>query len=242
MKQRLAFLAVVPALAIFSCGRAGEAPPGAKGDRVRVACVGDSITYGLGLWNRERDCYPALLGGMLGGGHEVRNFGVSGAMMREGGAFPYRGTWAFAQATRWNPEIVVIMLGTNDAADWNRRTAAGFVRDCGALLVHFAALPAKPRLFLCLPPPVYAGGEELTVKANPAIREVAAERGVPLIDLDAPLRGRPELFPDGLHPNAGGSKIIAREVYRAVRREEEGTGAVSAPGSHPSPAAGSSST
>ena len=104
MKRHLAYLAAVPALAVISCGRTGEAPPGPNGGRTRVACVGDSITYGLGLWNRGRDCYPARLGGMLGGGYEVRNFGVSGATLRENGALPYRGTRAFVQATRWNPQ------------------------------------------------------------------------------------------------------------------------------------------
>ena len=220
MKRHLAYLAAVPALAVISCGRTGEAPPGPNGGRTRVACVGDSITYGLGLWNRGRDCYPARLGGMLGGGYEVRNFGVSGATLRENWALPYRGTRAFVQATRWNPQIVVIMLGTNDAAEWNRRTAAEFSRDCPALLDHFAALPATPRLFLGLPPPVYAGGGERAVRANPAIREIAAARGIPLIDLDTPLRGKPDLFPDRLHPNAEGAGIIAREVCRAVRGME----------------------
>ena len=35
---------------------------------VRVACVGDSITYGAGVANRGKNNYPKVLGGLLGPG------------------------------------------------------------------------------------------------------------------------------------------------------------------------------
>ena len=46
-------------------------------DAIRVACIGNSITYGVGTRNPAKDSYPAVLGQMLGDGYEVRNFGVS---------------------------------------------------------------------------------------------------------------------------------------------------------------------
>ncbi|MDD5555778.1 MAG: GDSL-type esterase/lipase family protein [bacterium] len=194
--------------------RNGGRSPAAE--RIRVACVGDSITYGMGIRDRARNCYPAVLGRLLGGRYEVRNFGVSGATMLAKGVFPYRRQRAFARATDFAPHIVVIMLGTNDAAPWNRRHMGEFAADCAAMVEHFRRLPSGPRVFLCLPPPVYMDGEERPNEAIPIIRQVAGENGVPLIDVDASLRGRPELFPDGVHPGAAGAEVMAKAVYRAI--------------------------
>ena len=55
---------------------------------VKVACVGNSITYGSGVDNRERDSYPAVLGQLLGKGYEVRNFGVSARHLLMRGELP----------------------------------------------------------------------------------------------------------------------------------------------------------
>ena len=47
--------------------------------RIKVACVGNSVTWGYGLTNREADCYPVQLQRMLGNKYDVRNFGHSGS-------------------------------------------------------------------------------------------------------------------------------------------------------------------
>ena len=57
------------------------ARPADGGETTRVACVGDSITFGAGVKNRGKNCYPAVLGNLLGEGYEVRNFGVNGATL-----------------------------------------------------------------------------------------------------------------------------------------------------------------
>ncbi|MEG2791940.1 MAG: sialate O-acetylesterase, partial [Odoribacter sp.] len=49
--------------------------------KIKVACVGNSVTYGYLIPNREKDCYPAQLARMLGEGYEVVNFGKSGATL-----------------------------------------------------------------------------------------------------------------------------------------------------------------
>ena len=56
---------------------------------IRVACVGDSITYGFGISDRERDSYPAQLQRDLGEAWQVRNFGSNGATALERGTKPY---------------------------------------------------------------------------------------------------------------------------------------------------------
>src|SRR6516164_7032395 len=86
--------------------------------QVKVACIGDSITYGSGLSDRQNECYPAVLGLLLGDDYEVRNYGVSGATMLKSGDHPYWDTSAFSESSNWQPDIVIIMLGTNDSKPW----------------------------------------------------------------------------------------------------------------------------
>ena len=82
---------------------------------IRVACVGDSITFGAFLPNRERNSYPAQLGRLLGASYDVHNFGINSATMLKKGDFPYVKQKIHNEAVAFAPDIVVIMLGTNDS-------------------------------------------------------------------------------------------------------------------------------
>ena len=57
--------------------------------KVKVACVGDSITFGAGVKNRQQLCYPAQLGKLLGDEYHVENFGISARTMLAKGNYPY---------------------------------------------------------------------------------------------------------------------------------------------------------
>lgn len=58
-------------------------------DAIRVACIGNSITYGARIKNRDRDSYPAVLSRMLGEAYWVKNFGVSARTLLNKGDHPY---------------------------------------------------------------------------------------------------------------------------------------------------------
>jgi hexosaminidase len=45
------------------------------------------------------------------------------------------------------------------------------------------------------------------------VRQVAAATHIPVIDLNAPMQGRPEDFPDDVHPNKEGQARMAQVVY-----------------------------
>src|SRR5882672_9957229 len=77
---------------------------------IRVACVGDSITFGAGVENREINNYPVVLGRLLGSRFEVRNFGVSGATLLKKGDKPYWNEPAFKQVDGFAPQAVLLML------------------------------------------------------------------------------------------------------------------------------------
>src|ERR1043165_8271897 len=78
---------------------------------IRVACVGDSITYGYGIKDREHDSYPAQLGSLLGKKWEVQNFGVNGATALKKGTRSYSEQKSFQDALLFKPDVVVIQLG-----------------------------------------------------------------------------------------------------------------------------------
>lgn len=188
---------------------------------IRVGCVGDSITFGAGIRDRQQNSYPVQLGRMLGEKWETRNFGVNGATLLKKGDKPYWTQKAFADATAYRPHVVIIKLGTNDTKPQNWQHEDQFEADCKALIAHFAALPSKPRIWLCCPVPAYPerwGIRDSVIKEEliPLIRATAAETGVSLIDLYKPLSGKPELFPDKIHPNAAGARLMAEAIYEAL--------------------------
>ncbi len=189
---------------------------------VRVACVGDSITYGAGVANRGKNNYPKVLGGLLGAGYESRNFGVSGATLLKKGDLPYWRTGAFKAATEFKPHIVIIKLGTNDSKPQNWKHKAQYAVDLAALVDHFKALSSRPKVWLCKPVPVYKdrwGITEKVVKGEviPLLEGVAKKKKLPVIDLYKALSGAREHFPDGVHPNVKGAEILARAVYKAIK-------------------------
>lgn len=85
-----------------------------KSTPIKVACVGDSITFGAGIKNREKDSYPAQLQAMLGSGFKVGNFGISARTLLKKGDRPYWKEQIYRDALAFQPDYVIIKLGTND--------------------------------------------------------------------------------------------------------------------------------
>lgn len=217
----LALIAVVePACPARAADTPATQPAG--GAKVRVACVGDSITYGSGLKDREAECYPAQLQKLLGDGYEVRNFGVSGATMQRAGDKPYWKERAFEQAKAFRPEIVVIKLGTNDTKAKNWKDLARFQDDASDMLSEFAKLDPRPKkLYLCYPVPAFPGNfgirdDLIKHEVVRCVAQVAEYRNVPVIDLYTALEGKAKLFPDKVHPNAEGARLIAEAVHQSI--------------------------
>lgn len=212
------FLLLFFALALVS---ATEAKPLTK---VKVSCVGNSITYGMKLENRERDCYPAQLQRMLGEGYEVGNFGKSGATLLRHGHRPYFEQEEFRQALDFAGDIVVIHLGINDTDPRNwPHYADEFVGDYLALIDSLRSRNPKARFFVAKMTPIghthprfLTGTKQYHGEIQAAIREVVRRSGARYIDFYEPLYHYPWMLPDAVHPNAEGATLLAREVYSAI--------------------------
>jgi lysophospholipase L1-like esterase len=180
---------------------------------IRVACVGDSITNGTE--------YPDDLWMMLGTNYTVGNFGVGGATASLESDKPYMEQIEFKEAKQFKPDIIVIMLGTNDAYPSRQQNLNNFTDDYKRLVDAFQELSPKPKIFLVIPPPVFnsAFGPNNTILLDgviPRITQVATELGLPTIDVYTPLMNHADYFWDGVHPSSNGAKIIATRIYTAL--------------------------
>ena len=188
---------------------------------IKVACVGDSITFGANVDNPTVNAYPIVLGRLLGTNYQTRNFGITGTTMLRKGDFPYWNDAAFKNATNYAPNIVTIKLGTNDSKPQNWRYRDQFGRDLADMIDVFANLSTHPRVFVCLPVPAYGINFDINpdiIKNEiiPIIKQVAKQKGATTVDLYTPLSGRPDLVPDMIHPNAAGAAIIASTLHGAL--------------------------
>ncbi len=195
-------------------------PAPAAGAAVKVACVGDSITAGVGS-SGDLHNYPSLLGDLLGPGYNVANFGESGATLLQNGDSPYKQRGGYGRSAAFRPNVVVIMLGANDSKPQNWGTHKGeFAPDYAALLDYYAALPTHPKLFVCLPTPVpkpnYGISEPVVEEELPIIRQVAAQKGAIIIDVHGQVPSDNADFVDGVHPNDAGYVLLASAVYQGL--------------------------
>ena len=125
---------------------------------IKIACVGDSLTDGSKSSGGKKGdtAYPAWLGRILGSSYDVRNFGAAGDTLLRGTGWSYWDSAEFRQSKEFAPDIVIIMLGTNDSKDayWNetlyRTEAKELVRVYRDLasrpVVYFASSPHSYRI------------------------------------------------------------------------------------------------
>ncbi len=205
----------------------------------KVACVGNSITYGFGIesWP-DNTSYPHHLQGMLRDGgataDTVENFGVSSLTVRKDDPASYWKGHRFAPAIEFAADTVIIELGTNDSkayAQWN--TPAQNAAVDSAITADFEALidtfqvKSKPHIFICLAP--YVNNVNWNIldsvvvsRVNPAILRAGLEKGVNVIDLHSrfsALENRSWYLSDMVHPSVEGAKHLAEIVYAHLQMD-----------------------
>ena len=57
------------------------------------------------------------------------------------------------------------------------------------------------------------------------IKKVAKKNKLPVIDLHSAMDGMPELFPDHIHPNEEGAKVMAKSCLRCYSKIKGNEGA-----------------
>lgn len=214
MKKQLLFIS---ALVLGSLGWGQQ-------KTIKVACVGNSITYGYGIENREQNSYPSVLQRLLGKGYKVGNFGHSGATLLSKGHRPYIQQEEYQKALAFAGDIVVIHLGINDTdpRNWpNHRN--DFVKDYLTLISSFKKANPKARIVIARMSPLShrhprfeSGTRDWHAEIQQAIALIAQQTNAQLIDFHDPLYHFPQMLPDAVHPNTQGAAILAQVVFGAI--------------------------
>ena len=182
--------------------------PARPSARPRVVFLGDSLTAGYGLAKEES--VPSLIQARLhanGYSYEVVNAGVSGDTSAGGLS---RLDWSLEGDVR----VLVIELGANDGL--RGLPVAALKRNLTEVITRAQARGIRVVLTGMEAPPNF--GAAYTDEFRQVYRDLAKMRDVTFIPfyLDG-VAGIPSLnLADGMHPNAEGSRIIERAVWRTL--------------------------
>ena len=226
-----AIVAVVGFRYLYNHGLSGQtANPEAKEGQIKVACIGDSITYGHGVSDWEKNNYPAVLGQILGEEYNVSNFGSSGTCVNPNGDQPYTSRATYQDSLAYGADILVFMLGTNDSKSENWTDASTFYKEHKALLDTYLKSEHSPKIYIgtCAQAYYVEGITEGVAEYDiqPAVvdeiaallQEMYAGEDVEIVDIHSLTEEHPEWFEkDGIHPNNDGAKAIAELVAEAIK-------------------------
>jgi lysophospholipase L1-like esterase len=185
---------------------------------VTVACVGDSLTYGMGTDDPAKQSYPARLGRITGPWRfETERYGHSGATVDYDNTLAYAATEEYADSLDTRAELVLLMLGTNDTLFSQHRDV--FPQDYERMVRTYLDLPQHPRVILLLPPhffndgPGFADPSKNLEEIIGMEKDVAAKLGLSTIDVYGFTEGRFELSKDGIHFTPEGYRLLAEFLY-----------------------------
>lgn len=198
-------------------------------ESIRVACVGDSITYGSEIINRSKNSYPAQLQSLLKTSAVVENFGVDGACAQKSGNKPYWDQSAFQHSFDFTPDVVILMLGTNDSKTVNWVGEEAFKKDYEALIARYQTLNSQPVIYLMTPSSAYpnADGSLLNGMSTTEIetitrivKEIAEDKKLTCIDIHEVTKNHKENYlVDGVHPDKEGASRIAQVVHKQLYKD-----------------------
>ena len=162
---------------------------------------------------------------MLGNKYNVKNFGISARTVMNSGDLPYMNEPYWQDALAFNPDIVIIKLGTNDSKsyNWTPDKKKGFEKDLTTMVKTLKALPSSPKIYLCKPIPAFKDSwtiseKVLTEEIDPIIEKVVKKENLAgVIDLHAAFEGQTDLIQeDGIHPNSAGARKLAETVAKVI--------------------------
>lgn len=197
----------------------------------RIACIGDSITYGAGVVGHHKtQTYPAYLQKLLGDDYQVLNYGLSGRTMCHTGDNPYIEEKQYEASLKAEADVYLIMLGTNDTKPYNW-DAEVYENDLRSFVESYQKAAPGAEIYLIQPGKCFVVKGETTVqfdiqneliegKVREIVAQVADELGCGCIDLYDYTEEHPEWFDDGVHPNAKGNLAIAKFLWNKLDKEE----------------------
>lgn len=200
-----------------------------KEGQIKVACVGDSITYGHSVLDWEKNQYPVVLQEVLGDNYHVANFGVSGACVNDKGNKPYESRTVYEESIRYDADILVFMLGSNDSKPRNWVDMETFLEEHRELLNTYLKKDNCPKVFIGICAKSYYLDDvtsgyakynirpEIVDQIAVSLKEEYEKEDVVIVDIYDLTSRHPEWFEkDGVHPDKEGARAIANEFAEAI--------------------------
>ena len=196
-------------------------------ENITVACIGDSITFGSGVFKtRQKDAWPSLLEHRFGKNATVLNYGIRGATLQKEGNRPYKDYVDLDSVMNEKPDLFLVMLGTNDSKpiNWNKDR---YARQFEELIEKLNRGDWKHQIVLLAPPKAFPNPKTGAILASidntvikneihPIVKSTAKKYHLLCIDLYEATKTHPEYYTDGVHPNKKGNRAIARFIYAKI--------------------------
>ena len=204
-------------------------------DTLRIACIGNSITYGARLEDPAKNSYPAILQEKFDRGRvEVKNFGISGATIIR---FGQPNLWQeLEKIESYQPHIIILIIGTNETVSGQRQNwehMEDFENDYYNFLSRMKVLASHPVIYICSPTDMVLETNSLSNERladlslrrprlwilRKRVKRIARVSKVHYIDLTSKFTGRPDLFTstDGVHPNKAGYNFLAESILKEIK-------------------------
>lgn len=213
------------------------------GTPVKIACVGDSITYGYRIVSTNEETgeldnveytYPAMLQSKLGDGYEVGNFGKSASyLLADDNKYNvksgkcYTDMDEYTASIEFAPDVVLIMLGTNDIKSMKTPAAIDAVEEALESLIRtYQALESVDRVYVVTSIFTYSSVVGAYTSDGPLQRvqqKAAADTGAEFVDIYSLTR---EYFSvmlhlgDRLHPYKNDSEVIPSALHALLTGSE----------------------
>lgn len=202
-----------------------------KNTKIKISCVGDSITAGLPMQKEERKIhgYPEQLQKMLGEKYEViKPCGSGRTLLREGKKSWMVVRFLMNMIKEQVPDHIVFMLGTNDTHNTHWGNKEKIPGDLKKYLADFRKINPKVTMHICLTPPSQQKDQTRIKEIIEMQKKFAKDNNLPVIDTYTPLLNKDKIaekkyFADKLHPNKEGLAIIAKTVFTALTAKEKTT-------------------
>lgn len=209
-----------PLLRYFDTYKQGDGES-VKTEKIKIAFIGDSVTKGTAMTDSSADSYPAQLGAMLGDAYEVGNFSEGGRCVLSDSGSAYLDSDAFAESILYQPDVVCIMLGTNDVASLLNKEKGNeaLYFDMLLLIEKYTALESRPIVYL-LTPTVRTDDRALEEGIRdiirPVYKKISEDTGVGYVDTFTVSQDMKHHFADSVHPDAVACSYIATWLYNAI--------------------------
>ncbi len=190
-------------------------------ERIKVACIGDSLTEGHGSTNNQTRSYPGVLQRLLGAEYEVVNYGLGSRTLMNSGAMPYMSEQYFIDSQDFQPDIVTIMLGTNDrgANFSDQAVCQEFYDDYKTMITTYQGLASSPEVILFVPPGEGSGPSATSnfqLYIRPIIKQLGKDLGCRVVDMQTLITDYSVISSDKLHWTNKGYMDFADQFYDAI--------------------------